>query len=34
MYKVYSMADQLEARGSSSRTSILATAANVISGRY
>ena len=34
MYQVYSLADRLEARSSSSRTSILATAANVISGRH
>jgi glycine/D-amino acid oxidase-like deaminating enzyme len=34
MYQVYSMADRLEARSNSSRTSILATAANVISGRH
>jgi glycine/D-amino acid oxidase-like deaminating enzyme len=34
MYLVYSLADRLEARSRSSRTSFLATAANVITGRH
>lgn len=33
MYQVYSMADRLEARSNSTRTSFLATAANVVAGR-
>ncbi|MDI2098783.1 NAD(P)/FAD-dependent oxidoreductase [Ruicaihuangia caeni] len=34
MYSIYSLADRLEARSDSARTSFLATAANIVTGRH